>query len=215
MTATAKLSSCLDLHSLRGIKSLHGGLAVNAEVKFGNQVTLYSLADRVSIKLFKNGSVHLTGVKSEGMLFSKVRQVVDFFRMALEVDVQVSDIKIVMINSDFDAGLSIHRERFCDYMRAFNSGILFSYEPCIYQGVVVKYMCNDAPQSARGVCQCGAEKCSGKGRGHGCGHCRKVSIILFHSGKIIITGAVTMPQVYEAHRFIVGELDAWRKAQSH
>jgi len=211
ITATAKLSSTLDLQMLKGIKS-DGGLAVNETVKFGNQVTLSCPDDRVSVKLFRNGSVHMTGLKSECLMFNKINQVREFLRDVLGVNLQVSDAKIIMINSDFDSGISsIRRERFCEYLKRNHNDIRFSYEPCIYQGIVIKYLCNSKPNTMSGVCHCGTQKCDGKGRGDGRGQCRKVSIIVFHSGKIIITGAVTVAQVHEAQRFIVEELDTWRK----
>lgn len=209
ITATAKLSIRLNLQSLKNMTFDNGEFVVTDTVKFGNQITLKNPMDHVSVKLFRNGSIHMTGLKSEQDMLVKANKVLEFLQRVAVENINISDVKVVMINSDFDAGIRIHREKLCQHMIRHHHHILCSYEPCIYQGVIIKYMCNDKPHSHQGVCQCDAVTCNGKGRGLGHGNCRKVSIIVFHSGKVLITGAVTMAQIQEAHCFINNELHQW------
>jgi hypothetical protein len=51
-----------------------------------------------------------------------------------------------------------------------------------------------------GICNC-TEPCNGQGAGDGNGHCKRITISPFSSGKIIITGARDMDQINEAYIF--------------
>ena len=57
-----------------------------------------------------------------------------------------------------------------------------------------------------GICKC-TEKCNGKGRGCGNGQCKRVTIAVFASGKIIITGGRSIEQLVDSYDFIKGVLD--------
>ena len=52
-----------------------------------------------------------------------------------------------------------------------------------------------------GTCGC-SRLCNGKGNGCGDGECKKVTIAVFKSGKIIITGGQNKDQINESYRFI-------------
>jgi hypothetical protein len=80
--------------------------------------------------------------------------------------------------------------------------IFSSYEPCIYPGVNSKYYFNISNNNEfEGKCYCDVY-CDGKGNGDGNGKCKKITISIFQSGSIIITGARNMIQINEAHKFI-------------
>jgi hypothetical protein len=53
-----------------------------------------------------------------------------------------------------------------------------------------------------GVCRCRVGPCSGKGDGHGDGRCRKVTLLIFRSGKAMCTGAQSIVQVDAAYGFL-------------
>jgi TATA-box binding protein (TBP) (component of TFIID and TFIIIB) len=74
-----------------------------------------------------------------------------------------------------------------------------SYEPTIYPGVNIKYFYNNINEA--GVCNC-SSKCNGKGSGKGDGDCKKITIAVFNSGKIIITGGNSFDQVLISYEFI-------------
>ena len=83
-----------------------------------------------------------------------------------------------------------------------------SYEPCIYPGVNSKYYFNNAYKDKKyeGKCYCDIY-CNGSGNGEGNGQCKKVTVAIFQSGSIIITGARNMTQIESAHKFINGIID--------
>ena len=57
-----------------------------------------------------------------------------------------------------------------------------------------------------GKCYCDIY-CNGKGRGNGNGDCKKITISMFQSGSIIITGARNMDQINLSYKFINNILD--------
>lgn len=154
----------------------------------------------------------MAGLKSIAHMMDKIQQISDFLFFCTNVKYKITESRVVMINGDFDLGVHIIRDQLCEHLKKSHPDILFSYEPCIYQGVIIKYMYNDAKGSDNtGVCTC-AKSCSGKGKNTN--ECRKVSIIVFHSGKVIITGAVTLDQVFHAKSFIVSESEKLVKFSS-
>ena len=54
-------------------------------------------------------------------------------------------------------------------------------------GVNIKYYFNQSTN--HGICQC-SQMCSGKGCGLGDGQCKRITILIFMSGEVIITGIV-------------------------
>ncbi len=115
--------------------------------------------------------------------------------------------KVCLINSDFDLGFRVKRDLMLRCVNTHYPSVACSYEPCMYPGAKIKYMWNSWGASVRptGVCSCSAP-CLGKGDGDGDGRCRKVTIAVFQSGKVIITGAHTEEQLSDAFSFLVDKV---------
>ena len=120
---------------------------------------------------------------------------------------KIKDYKIVLINSDYYLGFEIKRDKLHDIL--VNKYQTFSsYEPCIYPGVNSKYYYNESylNNEYEGKCYCDIY-CDGSGTGNGNGQCKKITVAIFQSGSIIITGARSMEQIGYAHKFINGIID--------
>ena len=78
------------------------------------------------------------------------------------------------------------------------------YEPCNYPGVNIKFFwkkdCIGTNNYGKCVCNPGGERCSGKGDGES--ECKKITIAVFQSGKVIITGADMVEQIHGAYSWI-------------
>ena len=205
----------------------HGSLGIKGESKkqkrksrvpkkqksFFNQVTLHVNCNKiVNLKLFNNGKIQMTGLKYE-TLGEKVLQ--SLLPHLQELDTQSDDTQsdtkilshnqqltyepfnIVLINSDFSIGYKVKRELV--HREIVDAGMYSSYEPCIYPGVNIKYYYNQ--DTDNGICQCNL-MCNGKGNGCGDGCCKKVTIVVFMSGQIIITGARSRDQLELSYNFI-------------
>ena len=115
---------------------------------------------------------------------------------------KINNYKIVLINSDYFVGFEIKRDELHKILvNKYN--IYSSYEPCIYPGVNSKFYWNkeykDLPFT--GKCYCN-NFCNGKGNGEGDGNCKKITISIFQSGSVIITGGRSMEQIVDAYNFI-------------
>ena len=108
-----------------------------------------------------------------------------------------------MINTDFDCNYMLNREELFHFLRK-TYGYTCSFEPCIHPAVIVKYYYNEMYNS--GKCECclhGSQNiCRGKGNGIGKDQCKTVTILIFQSGRVIITGGRYLKQAQKAYEFI-------------
>ena len=89
----------------------------------------------------------------------------------------VKEFKIVMINSNFNIGFEINRAKLFKIMQ--DKEITASFEPCTHACVNIKYMYKKDTQYEK-----------------------KISIFVFESGSIIITGANNTEHILEGYKFI-------------
>ena len=177
---------------------------------FDNQVTCIVTLNGinfVNVKVFKNGKIQMTGLKQidqgRGVIdciiehlktiYNRGQQnVVDAYNNLMNVD-----YKVQLINSDFKVGMEIRRDRLNKIVQG-EYNILSSFEPCIYPGVKIQYFWNKQRIGHHdGICTCDGF-CDGRGNSD----CKKITIAVFQSGCIIITGAQTLVQIEDAYNFI-------------
>lgn len=182
--------------------------------RFDNQLTViykYSNESLMNIKMFKNGNIQITGVKKIEEGQSMIHRLVEMIRNSKVQAVQhIEDLKAVnykvaLINSDFKVGFEIRRDKLYSLL-INNYGNKCSFEPCIYPGVKIQYFWNTNNQHKDGVCRCRSQCSIGKNDGNGEGKCKKITIAVFQSGCIIITGAQTPFQIDETYAFICSVL---------
>ena len=126
----------------------------------------------VNVKLFANGGIQMTGVTSEPFARKTINWLLDKF-----------------INQD-----ALHKLLINEYN-------LFSMlEKTIYQGVNTKFFYNTMNPGV-GICQC-TTTCKGQGTGNGNGQCKRITMSIFRTGKIIITGARLISQIEAAYDFL-------------
>ena len=176
--------------------------------RFDNQVTcIVSLNEinYVNVKVFRNGKIQMTGLKH----IDQGRSIIDFIIESLKeihsrgidvvsVDTLLNvDYKIQLINSDFKVGIEIRRDKL-NRLIQITYGVLSSFEPCIYPGVKIQFFWNiKRKDNHTGICDCEGF-CDGRGNRD----CKKITIAVFQSGCIIITGAQTCQQIDDAYTFI-------------
>ena len=180
--------------------------AESANKHFNHQVTIvywWGPTYTPNLKVFYTGNVQMTGVKGfdDGPMF--VNKIADemhrIYRSGFESTVQLAgrDFLIRMINSDFKVPYEIRRKELYNILLD-HYDITCTYQPESYPGVKINYFWNS---NKTGLCQCN-KFCIGKGMGQGDGDCKKVTISLFRSGSILITGATSYEQVCDAYDFI-------------
>ena len=184
--------------------------------RFDNQVTLVFRYDEpvakksvlVNSKVFKNGNVQMTGLK----YIEQGKYVVDLIIATLQsihkknehivADINKlknDDYRIRLINCDFRLGFEVMRDRLHKVVTHVH-GLMCSFEPCIYPGCKIQYCYNISNDPKDGICRC-VDRCHGKGEGEGDGNCKRITIAVFQSGCVIITGGQSMQQIDEAYHF--------------
>lgn len=178
---------------------------------FDNQVSMYYKFNEKycpNIKLFKNGNIQMTGIKKVedghkiiNVIANEIIRINNFSedsKIVEEVDkVVASDFIIRMINSDFGVPFKIRRKNLHQLLISSKYNNACSFQPLTYPGVKLQYFWNVNNKSMDGICHCSVQ-CYGKGNGF----CKKVTVSVFDSGKILITGANDFTQVDDAYTFI-------------
>lgn len=186
--------------------------------RFDNQVTIVIVnflasgsSHIVNVKCFRNGNVQMTGLRH----IESGHDIICFLMKAIERTQRQKLIEIVsdtstmrgcdyrvrLINSDFKIGFDVKRDVLHRIVQ-FEYGVFATYEPCIYPGVKIQYFWNqDYGDNLEGRCRC-HRMCSGKGTSEKSGFCKKITISVFQSGCVIITGAQSYKQVDDARSFL-------------
>ena len=158
----------------------------------------------VNVKLFANGGFQMTGVTNEE--FSKevlewmLAKFNAFTTPITDVPLTIKKFAVQLLNSDYKMNALAKRAELHKILceRYHLSSTL---ETTIYQGVNTKYYYNEASPDRNGICNC-PKFCSGQGDGLQIGNCKRITIAIFQTGSIIITGARTKRQLDEAYDFM-------------
>ena len=114
---------------------------------------------------------------------------------------QIVNYKITMINSDFNTNFKINLFKFLNILNTKEKELFTKLTPEKYRGLIIGYYWNTDKILQDGKCLC-KSKCNGKGIGTGDGKCKKITIAVFKSGSIIITGGQLIKQIEDAYKSI-------------
>lgn len=163
---------------------------------FYNQVTLKVKTKKdniINVKLFINGSIQMTGCKTmegiyealdkiftclqveKGIVNYKTKKIEEkpFVTQIKNIDLEkIKDFKIDMINSNFNIGFHIDRDKLYNLMVL--EGVNVTFDPLNHAGVIIRYEHID----------------------------KSISVFVFESGSIVITGVFNCQQIKEAYDYI-------------
>jgi len=171
---------------------------------FYNQITVIvrvsdgpfkNLSDepKINMKLFKNGSIQMSGCKSIKNInialnklivrLSEIKakkennKIVEIKFIENLEKITVKDFKINMINSNYKLNMNIDRDKLFSLLN--KKKIKCSYEPCIRACVIIKYIpINDNIDQ------------------------KEVSVFIFQKGNIIITGSRSKSHILSTYKYI-------------
>ena len=109
-----------------------------------------------------------------------------------------SDYKITLINSDYCMNYTIDRPKLAELM-IDKYNLFVTYTPDIYPGVKVYYYWNPTYKSNKGICKCESKCEDKKKKDLDENSCKRITIAIFQSGKVIITGSNRMRQTKDAY----------------
>jgi len=170
----------------------------------------------INLMIFTNGRITCTGSKNDDDGFVAVNYLLqemiknpDIFENPENALIaKIVNYDIVMINSNFSINFLIDNHKLYNILiTQRNTYNLFSsYDPRTYQGVKIYFMWNVNQPLKDGVCICQKKKCkfsAKKKNGNGEGDCRRISVAVFGTGKILIAGAKNNVQLYDTYNHIV------------
>jgi TATA-box binding protein (TBP) (component of TFIID and TFIIIB) len=219
-----------DIENTRGIypkKQRKTKANLQKKNRFDNQITVIYKFNKTyfpNIKIFKNGNIQLTGIKDFDHTKIIVNNIISEIKRIYQFDTNIlissdggdsvdnllfQNFKVRMINTDFKIYEDIDMEdRFSIKRRELHNILIgdtynnkSSFQPGVYQGVKLEYYWNTKNKEKNGICRCDSN-CFGKQSGIGDGNCKKVTIAIFESGSILITGGITFEQVTDAYNYI-------------
>lgn len=181
--------------------------------KFSNQVTYVInptgiLKNRnITIKLFRNGNITLTGIKkkNDGLNCVKfIKNTVEELRDKVVIDdneeeIKITKYEITMINSGFSLNFCINRNKL--YEELVKKKIYVSYEPTRYAGVKISYLYNKEDKENKGICKC-KDKCTIEFKSKKKNNCKVVTIAVFEEGNVIITGGNKIEHIEKGYEFL-------------
>tara|TARA_Y100000389_G_scaffold131621_1_gene129027 strand:+ start:1102 stop:1974 length:873 start_codon:yes stop_codon:yes gene_type:complete len=195
--------------------------------RFDNQITIlyqFNINYRPNIKIFKNGNIQLTGInKLNGDVEIIANYIINIIKNIYNIDNKINNnyenetkdeffnklkynnFKIRMINSDFKTFIDPEfKNKFCIKRKEIHNLLISdkyknksSFQPGIYQGVKLEYYYN--PYNSTGNCQCYIHNFNKK---NNMSNCKKVTIAIFESGSVLITGGINVDQIEKAYLYI-------------
>ena len=164
----------------------------------------------------------MTGITSETYSKSVLLWIIDIMNnmptKLSDKDFSITKFSVQLLNSDYKMNALVRRDEL--HRILVNKYKLFStLETTIYQGINTKYYYNEEyipsddvalsrnsfqkenVKQKNGICWCD-KPCSGQGDGKTLGNCKRITIAIFQTGSVIITGARNQSQLDESYEFI-------------
>jgi TATA-box binding protein (TBP) (component of TFIID and TFIIIB) len=164
----------------------------------------------VNVKLFANGGIQMTGVTSLEFARNAIEWLLDIIKglsdSPFNGDASIQRFSVQLINTDYAINKFINQDALHKIL--INDYNLFSMlEKTIYQGVNTKFFYNSR-NPEKGICEC-ETFCKGQGDGNGEGQCKRITMSIFRTGRIIITGARELEQIRSAYTFLNSVFDKY------
>ena len=178
------------------VTKLNGRPKTFGRQMFDNQATVVLRCpdgNTLNVKTFRNGNLQMTGARSVDSARVLSETVLAFMVPDDRAPPVMAPIRVCLMNADYKMERRVDRQML--YEAVLRAGLVCSYQPSIYPAVKTYYMWNPT-RPGRGACPvaCG-------GRGAAC--CKRVTVLVFYTGAIIITGATTHEHIDAAFNWVV------------
>ena len=156
----------------------------------------------IHVKVFNTGKLEIPGIQHDDLLILTLNRLVQLLNPHCPkiLSYNLNDIQTVLINSNFDCGFEIDRDKFYNILK-YTYNLNVTYDPCSYPGIQCKYYYNEQNKQQNGICHCNT-KCTKKGTGLGAGQCKEISFMIFRTGSVLIVGNCTEHILYIIYNFL-------------
>jgi hypothetical protein len=162
----------------------------------------------IHVKIFNTGKLEIPGILNADFLDIVKTKILEYLQPHIETDldfVENENSDSVLINSNFNCGFYIHRERLHAILRSDKYRIESAYDPCSYPGVKCKFYFNnelgfDSPSQNGQVLESDRNmKMSELGDNK---KYTEVSFMIFRTGSCLIVGNCSEPILMFIFEFI-------------
>jgi hypothetical protein len=150
----------------------------------------------IHIKVFNTGKLEIPGIQKDGLLKSSINLLIDILRQITdnkEINYLEASESTVLINSNFNCGFYIDREKLFNILR-FNYGINSCYDPCSYPGIQCEFYYNKEKIENDGKQEFKQEKTEN--------NILKISFMIFRTGSVLIVGKCNEEILNYIYKFI-------------
>lgn len=149
------------------------------------------------VKIFNTGKMEIPGVPKDDLLellLERVLALLNSPEINLDIKIRDNSFETVLINSNFNCGFNVHREKLVDILK-YDYKLCVSYDPCSYPGIMCKYYQYDNKS---------IEEQDGrlyKDEVTPASHC--ISFMIFRTGSVLIVGKCDKTSIiYDIYNFI-------------
>jgi len=149
----------------------------------------------IHVKVFNTGKLEIPGILNNGLLDIVKIMILELIQPHIESNLEFTDTdneENVLINSNFNCGYYINREKLHSLLRSDKYRIESAYDPCSYPGVKCKFYFNNEHDFEQGKTQNGqiivedrAMKMSELGDNR---KYTEISFMIFRTGSCLIVG---------------------------
>ena len=150
------------------------------------------------VKIFNTGKMEIPGVPKDDLLELLLERVLGLLNSAeigLNVKIRDNSFETVLINSNFNCGFNVHREKLVDILK-YDYKLCVSFDPCSYPGIMCKYYYYDNKSLDEQDGRLYKDDTVVKKP-----HC--ISFMIFRTGSVLIVGKCDKTSIiYDIYHFI-------------
>jgi len=160
----------------------------------------HGIFKEIHVKVFNTGKLEIPGIQKDDLLILVLEKLIELLNPYFSKTIlyNKTDIQTVLINSNFDCGFEIDRDKFYNILK-YKYNLNVTYDPCSYPGIQCKYYYN-VEQKNRGVCHCPIQ--CGKKNGKAESICLEISFMVFRTGSVLIVGHCEEDILYIIYDFL-------------
>ena len=118
----------------------------------------------IHIKVFNTGKLEIPGIQNVELLEKSIKFLISLLQPYYKNELKYvrENTQTVLINSNFNCGFYINRNKFYDILKyKYNMDVI--YDPCSYPGIQCKYYYNSNNiDNQNGICNCKIKCCKKK-----------------------------------------------------
>lgn len=188
-----------------------GAASIESKKRFYNQATIVIAIGnrRVNLKFFMNKSISMTGCGKESDGIDAINIILDLcknkFGESVFIDkdnyqkIRCVDYRVTLINTDYSIPFKINKLDL--YKTILENYKLFVDCPEKYPALKINFMWNKNNEKQTGLCTC-EKKCEYSKNKRKINDCKIITVAIFQSGKIIITGASDIKQINDTYDYV-------------